>query len=221
MANASDCKKMKTTLKKILFRVLEWFNYLYPTYGNTIRVNILKARYGVLEHKKAVKREMQGISMTNPDNSHAKEAIQEMLKSAEKNVYILCHELGSSIYEDYDTITALQTAYKRHPRLDVKVYLRKNIPKDSIFLATLISYGAKIYCEQEKNDQLKSFLAKTNDVFFVDDGLLIRKEMNQREKQGRLFFRNTEEMEEARLVFETLELAHKDKPSYYEELLSA
>lgn len=205
---------MKRVVNCFAEMVLNVWNFIFPSYGRTVYANILKTQRIV--NKNPNWKLSKGVSMTNPDRSHAKEGIQKMLNSANERIYILCHRLNQDVYDDYNTVRALNSAYERNPELEVKVFLRKTAPYSSAFLTTLVSYGATIYDELDKEESLQEVLAN-GDIFLVDDGRFLRREVNQDKKQGQLYFADGEEAERAEMIFNKLIFELRNKAPLFEK----
>lgn len=201
-----QCGREKTDLlvvktceyNSVMNRIGLWIgrvkNLFFPTYGGTLQVNITKAKRSNGKAKIP--------SMANPDSSHAREAIQKMINNAEEQIYVLCHKLGADIYDDFNTIRALDAAYKRNKNLDVRFYIRGRAPRESAFLTILIEQDAKIFDNLEKEEELKNIL-EDKDIFCIDRGRAIRRELNEDKKQAEIFF------EDEKVKAETLEMFDK------------
>lgn len=196
---------------------LSVLSFFFPTFGMRVRLHALRAL-----------RATEGDScwnasalytMQNPDRSHAKEAIQEMLRVSRKNVKILCHQLGPEVYEDYGTLKALNNAYQRTPDLDVTVYLRKAIPSQSVFLTSLIAHGAKVYGDLDKNAELEDLL-HCGDICMIDNGSCIRSEISEEAKRGLIYFANSEKAKEFDSIFDQLAASQKGKKAYCENSIA-
>lgn len=199
---------IRTTYVYALYYLYKAWNAIFPSYRRVVRWNIY--RTWIKPRKEAE----QAFSMANPNCNHAREAIQEMLSNAHENVFILCHRLGASVYGNYGTVKALNDAYARNPKLKVKVYIREKAPQDSAFLTTLVRYNAEIHDNLVQNDDIKSLLENRGDVLCVDNGSLVRREMSQRERQGRLFFNSSDEACKAEALFSELEWSLRDRAPY-------
>lgn len=144
--------------------------------------------------------------MTNPDREHARVAIQEFIHAAKNEVHILCHRLGADIYDDARTIRTLSRAYKKKNDLKIKVYLREKTPFRSAFVDLLEGWGGEIFDNLNAKSELKDLLDKTGDMCCADFRV-VREELKEDQRTGRLYFGDSGKNEKARRLFQALERA--------------
>lgn len=194
---------MKNIFSRIEDSLLTFINCLFPSYDRSLTINIRKAKRIVETQRDWESHD--GIGMINPDSSHARAAIQKMLNNTNRSIYILCHKLNKKIYEDSNTIRALNAAFERNRSLDVRVYLREKAPTDSIFFLSLLALGARVYenLESSEDESIKKIL-ENKDYCFMD-GYMVREETNEEEKTGNLRFADGKAVEKARAVFSEFE----------------
>lgn len=84
------------------------------------------------------------VVLNNSDLVHARVLIRELLRRATCEVKILCHRLAREVYGNEEVCRALEDAYRDHPKLNCKVYIRNSEPDFSSFLSILLSHRVQI-----------------------------------------------------------------------------
>jgi hypothetical protein len=133
--------------------------------------------------------------LCNDSKNHARILIDELLRSAKRNVLIFCRHLGHDVWDDANVLFALREALARGLKFSVLLQSDPEGGNNNRAFAVLKSYNVDV---KKTND------ATTRKNFIVVDGKSYRLEDNVEERSGCACANDPAEAERLKAEFDTM-----------------